>query len=319
MSSADQTSGLGLVGDVGATNARFRLASPTREWVSDLLILPTANYSSGEQLLSDVYTRLQSPILKSCVIVAAGPASADGTAISMINAKLGFDQATAQAQLGVIPKFHNDFFAQALSIPHLQDLLLIGGDASCSGVRAILGAGSGLGMATLVPTGSHQWTVLSSEGGHGDLAPGSFLEVELYSALAQEHPHVSWETVLSGSGMVNLYQAMSSIWGVQPSLETPELIVEQGLAGDPLCHQTLESFAGFLGGAAGNLALTVGARGGIYISGGIAPKLAELLPSSPLRRRFDERGALSAYVREIPLYLVKDEHPGMLGAMHSLD
>jgi glucokinase len=111
---------------------------------------------------------------------------------------------------------------------------------------------------------------------------------------------------------------MSSVWGVEAAPRSAEEIVEQGLAAEPLCHQTLETFAGLLGGAAGNLALTVGARGGVYISGGIAPKLADMLPTSPLRRRFDERGDLSGYARAIPLYLVMDEHPGLLGARQTL-
>ena len=173
-------------------------------------------------------------------------------------------------------------------------------------------------MATLVPDMAGNLTVLPSEGGHGDLAPGSYLEAELWSVLAQTHAHVSWETVLSGPGIVNLYQAMSSVWGMEAAPTSAEEIVQQGLSAEPLCHQTLETFAGLLGGAAGNLALTVGARGGVYISGGIAPQLVGMLPASPLRRRFDERGDLSDYARAIPLFVVMDEHPGLLGARQTL-
>ena len=179
-------------------------------------------------------------------------------------------------------------------------------------VKAILGPGSGLGMATLVPDIAGKLTVLPSEGGHGDLAPGSFLEAELWSVLAQSHPHVSWETVLSGQGIVNLYQAMSSVWGIASEPKTAEEIVQEGLSAEPLCHQTLETFAGLLGGAAGNLALTVGARGGVHQRKYCA-QVGGHAVASPLRRRFDERGDLSDYAKTIPLFLVMDEHPETVG------
>lgn len=310
---------LTLVGDIGATNARLRLANSSREWVSDLFVLPTARYTEAAPLLEDARAHFGGPELARCVLAVAGPVSSDGSSIEVINTGLTFTQALTELALGVTPTFFNDFYSQALAVPHLRNLVQIGGEdaGDRSRVQTILGPGSGLGMATLVPTANDGLIVLPSEGGHGDLAPGSYLEAELWSVLAQTHHHVCWETVLCGPGLVNLYEAMSSIWGTKPALHTPEEILAEGLSADPLCHQTLETFAGLLGGAAGNLALTVGARGGVYISGGIAPKLAEMLPTSPLRRRFDERGALSNYAKAIPLYLVLDEQPGMLGALYS--
>ena len=317
-SKQDASGPVGLVGDIGATHARLRLAD-RQQWASPLVILPTRDFESGADLLAQAYAELGRPELSAGVLAVAGPVSADASTVTVINTGLVFDQSSAAKALNVRPQFVNDFYAQAASIPHLQTLQQIGGDSAATGVRAILGPGSGLGMASLVPTGpastgSDQWMVLPSEGGHGDLAPGSFLEAELWTVLAQEHGQVSWETALSGPGILRLYQAMSSIWGTPPELQTSQEIVAQGLASDPLCHQTLETFTGLLGGAAGNLALMVGARGGVYLSGGIIPKLAPMLAGSPLRRRFDERGDLSDYAKAIPLYAVLDEHPGMLGA-----
>jgi glucokinase len=148
---------------------------------------------------------LGSPDLAASALAVAGPVSGDGTTVTVINTGLAFDQMAARSVLGTSTRFVNDFYAQAASIPYLQDLQQMGGDAAANGVRAILGPGSGLGMASLVPkhlvpTGSDGWMVLPSEGGHGDLAPGSFLEAELWSVLAQEHGQVSWETALSGPG-----------------------------------------------------------------------------------------------------------------------
>jgi len=303
----------GLVGDIGATHCRFRLAA-NAQWVSELLMLATQDFADGADLLAQAYAELGRPELASSVLAVAGPVSADGSVITVVNTGLTFHGSSAASVIGPVPRFVNDFYAQGAAVPHLQQLQQFGGDSTAQGVRGILGPGSGLGMAGLVPARDDDWIVLPSEGGHGDLAPGSFLEAELWSVLAQNHGHVSWETALSGPGIVNLYQAMSSIWGSKGELDTPEAIVAQGLASDPLCHQTLETFAGLLGGAAGNLALTLGARGGIYLSGGILPQLSQMLAGSPLRRRFDERGDMSDYAKVIPLYLVLDEHPGMLGA-----
>ena len=318
MSTTPTGDNVGLVGDVGATNARFRLVNRRLEWASDLLVLPTTQFNEGADMLLAVGAHFEVPRFAQCVLAVAGPVSGAGSSVRVINTGLTFTQVAAQEVLGVAPVFYNDFFVQAQAVPHLNELVQIGGHKDAVGVKAILGPGSGLGMATLVPNEAGKPTVLSSEGGHGDLAPGSFLEAELWSVLAQTHQHVSWETVLSGPGIVNLYQAMSSVWGVESAPKSAEEIVQQGLAAEPLCHQTLETFAGLLGGAAGNLALTVGARGGVYISGGIAPKLADMLPTSPLRRRFDERGDLSDYAKGIPLYLVMDVPPGLVGARQML-
>ena len=202
-----EDAGFGLVGDVGATNARFRLVNQQHEWASDLLILPTSQFEKGADLLRAAHAHFNSPALAQCVLAVAGPVSPDGSSIQVINTGLSFEQALAQAAIGVPPIFHNDFFAQAKSVPYLKELVQIGGNKGAEGVKAILGPGSGLGMATLVPEIAGKLTVLPSEGGHGDLAPGSFLEAELWSVLAQTHLHVSWETVLSGPGIVNLYQA----------------------------------------------------------------------------------------------------------------
>ncbi|MFV2090661.1 MAG: glucokinase, partial [Pseudomonadales bacterium] len=117
-----------------------------------------------------------------------------------------------------------------------------------------------------------------------------------------------------------LYRAVSTLWGAEPKQMTTEEISLQGVAADdPVCHQTLEIFFGLLGAAAGNLALTVCARSGVYIGGGIVPKLRDFARTSPMRRRFDKRGELESFAAEIPLYLILDEDPGLIGARICLD
>jgi glucokinase len=173
-------------------------------------------------------------------------------------------------------------------------------------------------MATLVPVSesSLQWRVVDGEGGHATLAIANHLDAELWGVLSQEVDYVSRETVLCGSGLVRLYRAMCAVWGSHPeALDAAQVSARGVTMTDPVCHQTLESFCGLLGNTAGDFALTVGARGGVYIAGGIAPKIVDFLSASPLRRRFDERGPMSAYVSQIPIYIVLDDNPGLVGAM----
>jgi len=304
-----------LVADIGATNARFAWAGEAG-LSRDVLHLRTSVSTDSGALLDLALSRLDGPRPAAAALAIAGPVE-EGRG-RMTNGVLRFDAAELSSRLGCPVTVINDFHAMARAVPHLEHLRQIGGGVPKPGVKAVLGPGSGLGMGVLVPRGGG-WQVLASEGGHGDLAPGSPLETELLSVLQQEHGHVSWETVLSGPGLVRLYGAVCRVWGVDPKEISQEQISSLGLnADEPVCHQTLEVFFSVLGGAAGNLALTVCAQGGVYLGGGILPGLAAFAAASPLRRRFDERGPLSNMVREIPLYLILDEEPGLTGALACL-
>jgi glucokinase len=243
-------------------------------------------------------------------------------AVEVTNGGLEFSVAELQTVLEAPVTLVNDFHALALAVPGLEDLAVIGGDPDRGrqqAVKAVLGPGSGLGMSVLVPVVAGGWQVLASEGGHADLAPGNPLEQELLAVLQTKHPGVCWETVLSGPGLVNLYEAVATLWGAKPEPLGPEAISHRGVdADDPVCHQTLELFFALLGSAAGNLALTVCAQGGVYIGGGIVPGLLEFARSSPMRRRFDERVELQSLVADIPLFIILDEHPGLAGALACL-
>ena len=322
------TIGLSLVADIGATNARFQCCAISDDpagapvLVGEPLVLSTPAYATEAALLTDVQAHYSGTQFASALFAVAGPVSLDGSAVEVINTGLQIHASEAKERLSTAVTFVNDFHAQAMAVPFAQQIQQVGGGAVLPHVKGVLGPGSGLGMATLVPNhsgGGVHWQVLPSEGGHADLAPSTFLEAELWSILAQNHDHVCLETVLCGSGLVNLYRAMCGLWGSQAEEISAEEISQRGQAmRDPVCHQTLEAFAGFLGSAAANLALTVGARGGVYISGGIAPQMLEFLVSSPLRRRFEEKGDLSDYVKEIPILIVLDTEPGLTGAMYCL-
>lgn len=311
-----------LVADIGATNARFSV-SDGRRLKGEPWIGKTDDYTSGEDLLPAALAGVgvEAKTVTSVVLAVAGPVKqgAHGvTQASFTNSRLVLDAQICADVVDCPVDIVNDFYAQARGVPHFTQLVQIGGDAPLHATKAVLGAGSGLGMATLTPVGS-QWQVLCGEGGHADLAPGNHLESELWSALTAEFGHVSWERVLSGPGLVNLYRAMCATWGQAAEDLAAQDVVQRGQdMSDLVCHQTLETFAALLGAAASNLAVTVGAVGGIYIGGGIAPRITDFLLTSPLRRRFEEKGVMSDYLKPIPILVVQDAEPGLIGAQACL-
>ncbi len=316
-----------LVADVGATQTRIGLAGPAG-LQTESVRFPTRNIANGQDLLAVAARALSFADLAGACIALAGPVARQANQVSgtLTNGTLRIDAGELSRHLGCPVRLVNDFEALAMALPVLKSLRRIGGRDSAAAaspdpdrtVKVVLGPGSGLGMGILVPQGSG-WRALPSEGGHGDLAPGSPLEIELLQLLQAEYGHVSWETVLCGPGLVRLYRSVCGLWGVRPEAVTPEWITANGIdAAEPVCHQTLEVFFGLLGSVAGNLALTVGARGGVYIGGGIVPQLSEFAVASPLRRRFEERGALSWYAADVPLWIIRDTDPGLIGALECL-
>jgi glucokinase len=302
-----------LVADIGATNARFRLCGD-QGWGGEAWLTETSRFTSANALLiaAQAALELDDVELEGATLAVAGP-WVDGV-VTITNTGLVLSEAECCGVFKAPVAIVNDFFALAYGVPHFSALHQLGGGSPSRHTKAILGPGSGLGMASLEPT-DHGWVVLSGEGGHADLAPGNHLEAELWSLMMAEFGHVSWETVLSGNGIVNLYRAMCATWGNTPEPLTAAEISHNGQEmTDLVCHQTLETFAGILGAAAGNLALTVGAVGGVYIGGGIAPRMIDFLKTAPLRRRFEEKGKMSEYVAEIPLLIVTEEAPGLIGA-----
>lgn len=294
-----------LVSDIGATNARFAVVQDGV--LGAVRVLPT----TSDGLLEAMFESQKD--LQAVCFAVAGPVTA--SRVSMTNCKLVVDGPALTAARGVPVSVINDFTAVSYGLLRYADLLTLGdGEAEPLGTRAAIGPGSGCGMGALVRTASG-WLALPSEGGHADLAVGDPLEAELWSVLAQTHGQVSWETVLSGPGLVRLYRAVCAVWGTEAADYTPEDISRRGVqASDAICHQTLETFFAILGTAAGSLAATLYATGGIYIAGGIVPAIADFAATSALRRRFDERGLMTDLARRIPLHIVRDAHPGLIGA-----
>jgi glucokinase len=204
----------------------------------------------------------------------------------------------------------------ALALPHLspEERQPIGGGTAVAGAPiGVLGPGSGLGVSGLVPTAAG-WIPLAGEGGHATMAPASDRESAVLGRMRQHFDHVSAERVLSGPGLINLYNTLAALDGVSSRGYTAAQITDPETgAADPLCAEATSLFCAMLGTIAGNLALTLGARGGIYIGGGIVPRLGQRFAQSPFRERFEAKGRFSPYLAAIPTWVVTHPLPAFLG------
>ncbi|MDP5009513.1 MAG: glucokinase, partial [Glaciimonas sp.] len=193
----------------------------------------------------------------------------------------------------------NDFTALSMALPHLEQAHCVqvgGGRPLAGGVIGLVGAGTGLGVGGLIPS-EGRWIALGSEGGHVSFAPGNAREAAVLAYCWRTFPHVSAERLVSGPGIEIIYRALADIQGiVNPEpLQTPQ-IVERALDGsDPLCMETLECFCTMLGTVAADVAVTLGTLGGIYIGGGVVPRLGEYFARSPFRARFESKGRFGEY------------------------
>ena len=217
----------------------------------------------------------------------------------------------------------NDFTALAMSLTALApgDLRAVGtGRAVAGAPMALLGPGTGLGVSGLLPQGGGRWSAVSGEGGHVTLAATDEHEAAILAVLRQRFGHVSAERVLSGAGLVNLYGAQCAVNGVAALQLSPSDVTDAALDGsDPLCAQAVQRFTVFLGNAAGNLALTLGARGGVFIGGGIVPRLGEHFDAALFRQHFEAKGRFADYLKAMPTSVITAAAPALIGASNALD
>jgi glucokinase len=309
-----------LVGDIGGTNARFGLVSPEGELLHSR-VLADADYPGiAEAIDAYLAERGGLPRPRRGAIAIASPVAGDEVrmtnhpwvfSISGLRSHLGFQR------LDVI----NDFTAQALALPRLKDgdKVKIGeGEALPGYPIGVLGPGSGLGFSGLIPA-AKRWVPLTGEGGHATMAPITDRESAVLGVLRRHLDHVSAERVLSGPGLVNLYSALAEVDGVPARQYTAAQITDAETGrNDKLCNEATEMFCAMLGTVAGNLALTLGTKGGLYIGGGIVPRLGERFAASPFRQRFEAKGRFREYLAPIPTYVVTHPLPAFLGCAAAL-
>ncbi|HEY3889194.1 MAG TPA: glucokinase [Caulobacteraceae bacterium] len=309
----------GLVGDVGGTHARFAIAETDgkRTRIRQAAVLNAADYPTGEAALEAYLKRLKGRRPQAAVIAAAGPIQKGKVAFTN-NDGWGFSERRMAKKCGFAEvRLINDFTAQALAIDRLgpRDTRRIGPDVKGrrQATAAIMGPGTGFGAAALVRDGRTQ-AVLTGEGGHAAFAPEDETEIEILRRLTARFGEVSVERVVSGPGLYNLYQTLAGMTGRPASLAAPDQVTHAGLAGPGLARDALSRFCAILGSVAGNLALAMGAQGGVYISGGIAPDIFDFLKASDFRRRFESKDRMSDYLRAIPTRVVMQPHAALIGA-----
>ena len=307
-----------LVGDVGGTNARFALArmvdgKPVLEHHDSF---PAETYPT---FLEGVAAFVDGCEVKPTggVIAVAGPVT-DGE-IDLTNSPWRVSEAELQT-LGLKPvKLINDFEALAWGAPVVPDDMLakVGGpdEGEPNEAIAVLGPGTGFGVSALARNDHGLEMALPSEGGHACFAPGDPVEDEILRILRRRYDRVSIERLICGPGLLNMHKALAEIDGRETHIDDPAEITRDALA-DPRSHcgATLARFCAILGAVAGDVALTMGARGGIYIAGGIAPRILPFLQTSPFRERFERKGRFQDYMAAIPTKVIMHKHAALLGS-----
>ncbi|MDB5974056.1 MAG: glk [Nevskia sp.] len=310
-----------LVGDIGGTHARFALVRGPGAALEFQRTLECAHFDGPAAAIGHYLHGLSAPPPLRAVLGVATPVTGDD--VRLINhpwrfSVEGLRRGLRLERLVVI----NDFEAMACAIPSLgaSGVEQIGGGAALAGSPlALLGPGTGLGVATLAPTASG-YVPLAGEGGHVTLAACNDAEADVFRILRQRHGHVSAERVLSGPGLEELYALLSVGRGQEAEPLRAEQISARGIAATcAICAEAMQLFCAVLGTVASNLALTVGARGGVYIGGGIVPRFGAYLAASAFRRRFEDKGRFASYLAAIPTYVIRAENPGLIGAARYLD
>lgn len=313
-----------LLGDIGGTNARFAWQAGEGAALQDIVALPTADHPSVGAAIAHYLASTGRSAPPWCAIGIANPITGD--LVQMTNSHWSFSISALQAELGFERlRVINDFTALALALPDLtsSELRQLGGGTAVPGTAiGLIGPGTGLGVSGLLPgVTPGSWVPLQGEGGHVTLAAANTREEAVLRVLRERFGHASAERAVSGMGLEALHGALTMLDAPGATLALPAAeITARALAGsDARCAEAVALFCGFLGSVAGNLALTLGARGGVYIGGGIVPRLGALFEGSTFRERFEAKGRFRGYLQQIPAFVIHASvSPALLGAARAL-
>lgn len=311
-----------LVGDVGGTQARFGVVAQAGGRIERIAVLACDDHPGLGAAIASYCRQQKVPALAAAAIAIGGAVTGDR--VSMTNRGWSFSIESLRRELGLDRLLVlNDFAALALSLPALaaDELRRIGGGTAVVGEPcAVLGPGTGLGVAGLVKQGGAALP-LAGEGGHATLSAADEREELVIAYLRREFGHASAERALSGGGLVNLYRFVCARDGIAARDLAPSDVTGAAMsASDVACVEAVDLFFGLLGGFAGNLALTLGARGGVYIGGGIVGRLGQAIDRSSFRSRFEAKGRFESYLAAIPVWLIEPSSPPALrGANAALD
>ncbi len=317
------TEAVSLIADIGGTNMRFALVEQGRIGESRSYPWPRKPALCEPAL---EFLKLHNAKPRRAVFACAS-AQAGLTDIRMVNVGEHDDLYTFNVEqvrqtLGLESlEMMNDFAAVAAAVPHLapEHVVKIGqGEPLAHQPIGILGAGTGLGCASLV-WAEGRYRVVSGEGGHVTIGGTNLRECQIIDWLHTKFSHVSAERLLCGPGMMNIHEAIRAIDGLPQLERIPANILTLGLSGqDAVCREVLDVFCSLLGSIAGNLALVLAGRGGIYIGGGIPPRMIEFIRQSAFRTKFSAKGRYFDFLEAIPTYVITHPSPGLLGAAIAL-
>jgi glucokinase len=311
-----------LLGDIGGTNARFAWVAGPGQPPGASAVYPCDRFTSLEAAIEHYLNEHGRPAPRWAAIGIANPVTGDQ--VRMTNRDWAFSISDMKRRFGLDRLLViNDFTALALALPALQpgDLEQVGGGQVVRDAPVgLLGPGTGLGVSGLIPGFDGRLVPIQGEGGHATLAPADDLEDSVIRILRRRFGHVSAERALSGPGLVNLLQAVCEHQGVA-ALDWPaSRIAAAAVDGShPQCVAALDLFCSLLGNVAGNVALTLGARGGMFIGGGIVPRLGDWFARSRFRERFEDKGRFRPYLQAIATFVVKAPNPALIGVARALD
>ena len=315
-----------LISDIGGTNARFALeVAPNK--LKNIKTLLCKNYSSLAQAINDYLAQVAYPKIKHALLAIPGPIVEGNDNLTLLNSpwksvsRLEIQQLTKLSSF----VFLNDFHALALSLPFIPQDKLVKVTAVSSDEnkpRCVIGVGTGLGMGVLLKTPiNNDYFALPTEGGHSSFPIFNEQEFELWKFIRNRHSHVSAERLLSGMGLELIYQALCHQKMINVEcVPSPEDITKRGITNQcVICNETLHHFCRMLGTVTANLACMSNAYGGVYIGGGIVPRILDFFLKSDFKSRFCDKGRLSSYMSNLPIYVIMHNYPALFGSVYALN
>jgi glucokinase len=304
-----------LVADVGGTHARFALADIDTGKIHAYRKSKVVEFESLEAAATNYLASVGYRPTKACFAVA-GPVTDD--VIRLTNANWSFTRDSIQRAAGLNSLvIANDYEALAHSLPYLTagDLLQIGGEkARERSTKVVIGPGTGLGVAALAWS-EERWCPISGEGGHTSFAATTAEEFAITQYMRKDYDHISAEMLISGPGLSRVYGILREMQdGSRADISAAVIVERAGDGSDRIAQRVTELFAGWLGSFAGDAALMFGARGGVYVAGGIPPRILDILIAGHFRKRFEFKGRMADYVKNIPAFVILNDDAGLRGA-----
>ena len=309
-----------LIADIGGTNARFALVDSPKGTPYKSMTLRCADYPRLVDATLAYLNGISAPPVRHAAISIATSVASDQLQITNLGWTFSIRQARQALKLTSL-KMLNDYTALALALPQLTDgeYQQFGGQQSRDGdAMAVIGPGTGLGVSGITRVGN-RWSPLQGEGGHVSYGPLNSREADVIEIVRRQFEHVSVERLVCGPGLALLYQSIATLDGLKIEAATPKDITEMAMGkSSGIAEEAVDMFCAILGSVAGNLALTLGARAGVFIGGGIVPQLGKHFVQSSFRSRFEKHGRFTQYLEKIPTYIIQSKYPALLGAATAL-